>query len=49
MLFAPEEKGQGLIEYGMLLSLVAVIVVFVIRLFGPKIGNNYSTINYSVP
>ena len=49
MLFAPNEKGQGLIEYAMILSLVAVIVVFVIRMMGPRVGNNYSTINNSVP
>lgn len=49
MLFAPNEKGQGLIEYAMILSGVAVIVVFVIRMLGPNIGNNYSTINNSVP
>lgn len=49
MLFAPKEKGQGLIEYAMILSLVAVIVVFVIPMMGPKIGNNYSTVNNSVP
>ncbi len=49
MLFVPKEKGQSLIEYAIILSLVAVIVVFVIRMLGPKIGNNYSTINESVP
>jgi pilus assembly protein Flp/PilA len=49
MLFAPNETGQGLIEYAMILSLVAVIVVFVVRMMGPKVGNNYSTINNSVP
>jgi Flp pilus assembly pilin Flp len=49
MLFAPEEKGQSLIEYAIILSLVAVIVVFVIRMLGPKVGNNYSTISNSVP
>lgn len=49
MVFVPKEKGQGLIEYAMLLSFVAVVVVFVVRMMGPKIGNNYSTINNSVP
>jgi Flp pilus assembly pilin Flp len=49
MLFAPNETGQGLIEYATILSLVAVIVVFVVRMMGPKVGNNYSTINNSVP
>jgi Flp pilus assembly pilin Flp len=49
MLFVPKEKVQSLIEYAIILSLVAVIVVFVIRRLGPKIGNNYSTINEAVP
>ena len=49
MLFAPKETGQGLIEYAMLLSFVAVIVVFVVRMMGPQVGNNYSTINTSMP
>jgi pilus assembly protein Flp/PilA len=49
MLFAPREKGQGLIEYALLLSLVALVVIFIIRMLGPKAGNTYSTINSSVP
>ena len=49
MLFALNEKCQGLNEYAMILSLVAAIVVFVIRMMGPEVGNNYSTINNSVP
>jgi len=49
MLFAPQETGQGLIEYAIMLSFVALVVVVVIRSFGPGIGNSYSTINNSVP
>lgn len=49
MLFAPKEKGQGLIEYALILSLVAVVVIFVIRMLGPEVGDSYSTINNSVP
>jgi pilus assembly protein Flp/PilA len=49
MLFAPKETGQGLVEYAFILSLVAVIVIFVVRMLGPKVGNNYSTINNSMP
>jgi pilus assembly protein Flp/PilA len=49
MLFAPQEKGQGLIEYAIILSLVAVVVVAVVRALGPKIGETYSTINSSLP
>lgn len=49
MLFAPQEKGQGLIEYAIILSLVALIVIAVMWLLGPKVGENYSAINSSIP
>jgi len=49
MLFAPKEKGQGLVEYAIILALVALIVIAVVRLLGPKIGNTFSSINNSLP
>ena len=49
MLFALQEKGQGLIEYAIILSLVALIVIAVLWLLGPKLGDSYSAINNSVP
>jgi pilus assembly protein Flp/PilA len=49
MLFAPKEKGQGLVEYAIILSFVAVVVVFVVRAFGLRLGEAYSTINSSLP
>ena len=49
MLFAPKEHGQGLIEYAIILSLVAVIVVAVVRALGPQLGDTYSSINSSLP
>lgn len=48
MLFFPEEKGQGLVEYAIILALVAIVVIAVMRLMGPKLGNTYSTINASL-
>jgi pilus assembly protein Flp/PilA len=48
MLFAPKEKGQGLVEYAIILALVAIVVIAVMRLLGPKIGNTFSTINNSL-
>ena len=44
MLFAPKEKGQGLVEYALILVLVAVVVVAVLTLLGPIIGNVFSDI-----
>ena len=49
MLFAPQEKGQGLVEYAIILSLVAMVVIVVVRMLGPKIGNTFSTISSSLP
>ena len=49
MLFAPKEYGQGLIEYAIILSLVALVVIAVVRALGPKLGSTYSTINSSLP
>jgi pilus assembly protein Flp/PilA len=49
MLFAPKENGQGLIEYALVLVLVAIVVVAVVRLMGPQLGETYSTINSSLP
>lgn len=49
MLFAVYEKGQGLVEYAIILSLVALVVIAVVRLLGPKIGNTFSSINSSIP
>jgi pilus assembly protein Flp/PilA len=45
MLFAPKEKGQGLVEYALILVLVAVVVIAVLTLLGPIIGNVFSKVN----
>ena len=49
MLFAPKEQGQGLIEYAIIISLVALIVIAVLWLLGPELGNSYSSVNSSIP
>ena len=48
MLFAPKERGQGLVEYAIILALVSIIVIAVMRILGPKIGNTFSSINNSL-
>jgi len=44
MLFAPKEKGQGLVEYALILVLVAVVVIAILVLLGPVVGNVFSRI-----
>jgi pilus assembly protein Flp/PilA len=48
MLFHPKEMGQGLVEYAIILVFVAIVVIAIMRLIGPKIGNIFSTINSSL-
>jgi pilus assembly protein Flp/PilA len=48
VLFAPKEKGQGLVEYALILVLVAIVVIAVLLLLGPIIGNVFSTVNDSL-
>jgi pilus assembly protein Flp/PilA len=49
MLSATKEEGQGLVEYAIILAFVAIVVIAVIRLLGPTIGNTFSSINNSIP
>jgi pilus assembly protein Flp/PilA len=48
MFFAPKVKGQGLVEYALILVLVAIVVIAVLMVLGPIIGNVFSTINSSL-
>jgi len=44
MLFAPREKGQGLVEYALILLLVALAIIVILSLLGPVIGKMYSNV-----
>lgn len=48
MLFAPTEEGQGLVEYAIILALVSIVVIAVMRLLGPQVGNTFSSISRSM-
>jgi pilus assembly protein Flp/PilA len=44
MLFLHREEGQGLVEYALVLVLVAVVVIAILTILGPQIGNVFSRI-----
>ena len=39
-----EEAGQGLLEYALIIILVAVVVMALLIIFGPAVGNIFSNI-----
>jgi pilus assembly protein Flp/PilA len=41
-------EGQGLVEYALILVLVALVVLVVLVIFGPAVGNAFSNIVASV-
>ena len=44
MLFLSREEGQGLMEYGLAIVLVAIIIVAILTVLGPQIGNMFSRV-----
>ena len=44
MLFLPHEEGQGLVEYALILVLVAIVVIAILLVLGPAVGNVFSNI-----
>jgi pilus assembly protein Flp/PilA len=39
-----QRKGQGLVEYALILVLVAIVIIVILSVLGPAIGNVFSTI-----
>lgn len=40
--FFQEEEGQTLVEYGLLISLIALVLIAVLTLLGSRIRNNFN-------
>lgn len=38
------QEGQGLMEYALVLVFVAVVIIAILTILGPQIGNMYSRI-----
>ncbi len=38
------EDGQGLVEYALILIMVAIVVIVALALLGPAIGNIFSNV-----
>lgn len=49
MLFASKEKGQGLVEYAIILALIAIVVIAVMTVLGNKVNKTMSEISNALP
>lgn len=50
MLFGPYEKGQGMVEYALIIVLVVIVVIIILALVGTRIALNlYSRIYSALP
>ncbi len=44
MLWLPQEEGQGLVEYALILVLITIVVLAILIILGPQIGNVFSRV-----
>ena len=44
MLYLPREEGQGLVEYALILVLIAIVVIVILGVLGTQVSNIFSTI-----
>jgi pilus assembly protein Flp/PilA len=44
MLYMPREEGQGLVEYALILVLVAIVVIAILTLLGGQVSSVFQQI-----
>jgi pilus assembly protein Flp/PilA len=44
LMFLVREEGQGLVEYALILVLVAIVVIAILLILGPVVGNVFSNV-----
>jgi pilus assembly protein Flp/PilA len=48
MLFAPKEKGQGLVEYAIIIALIAIVVIAIMMTLGTKVNGTFNSMSNSL-
>ncbi len=44
MLFSAKEKGQGMVEYALIIVLIAIVVIVILAIVGTQISTVFSQI-----
>jgi pilus assembly protein Flp/PilA len=43
-----DEEGQGMVEYGLIIALVAIVVIAALIILGPKVATIFNTASNSL-
>ena len=43
-----DEEGQGMVEYGLIIGLIAVVVIVALVALGPKIRDMFNEVNEEI-
>lgn len=46
--FVRDEEGQGLVEYALILALIAIIVIVALSILGQKVNNTYLNVGAAI-
>jgi pilus assembly protein Flp/PilA len=49
MKFLKDEEGQGMVEYGLIIGLIAVAVIAALGIMGPKVAALFNKVNETLP
>jgi len=49
MKFLRDEEGQGMVEYGLIIGLIAVVVIAALTVLGPQIAGMFENVANSLP
>jgi pilus assembly protein Flp/PilA len=49
MIYAPDKEGQGLVEYALILMLIAIVVVAIVAIFGTQVSTMFSEVSSMIP
>ncbi len=49
MLFYRKEQGQGMVEYALLIALLAIVIIIMIVYMGTAVSKMYSDISVAFP
>ena len=48
MKFFKDEDGQGMVEYGLIIGLIAIVVIVALSILGPKVADMFNTATNSL-